>query len=72
MSRFFGNVYSGRSEIRRNAWIVVISSLFIYGFAGFLATKGGWSAAYPLLLVAAIVDVTCLGVWMTFRNKQPR
>ncbi|KMO93904.1 hypothetical protein [Streptomyces roseus] len=70
MQRIIGG-YGSQSAIRRNAGMVIAGSVVLYVLAALLATKGGWPAAFPVLLVAVIVDAVCLVVWLAFRSRRP-
>ncbi|MEU5180205.1 hypothetical protein AB0G49_09165 [Streptomyces longwoodensis] len=70
MGKFFEESYGSRRAVRRNAWTVVASSLAAYALSVVLWAKGGFAAAYPLLLVAVIADTVCLLVYLTFRNRR--
>ncbi|MFE9404218.1 hypothetical protein ACFYNY_20965 [Streptomyces sp. NPDC006530] len=44
-------------------------SALLYALAVVLGFKGGWGAAWPVLMVAVGVDAFCLAVWAAFRSK---
>jgi hypothetical protein len=66
----FETIYGNHQAIRRNAWTVVLSSLAAYALSVVLWVMGGFAAAFPLLLVAVIVDAMCLLVYLPFRNRR--
>ncbi|MEU1088247.1 hypothetical protein ACFYPN_09230 [Streptomyces sp. NPDC005576] len=72
MARFFESSYGSPQAIRRNAITVVAASVFCYVLAAFLVVKGGWDAAYPVLLVTGLADALCIGVWLAFRGRRRR
>jgi hypothetical protein len=69
MARVFDKTYGSRKAIRRNAYTVVFMSVVLYVLGAILAFKGGLDAAYPVILVAVVIDVFCLVVWLVFRSK---
>lgn len=72
MAKIFENMYGSNKAIRRNATILVASSLFCYVLAAILFVKGGWRPALPLLLIPAVVDALCLVVWLSLRSGRKR
>jgi CHASE2 domain-containing sensor protein len=67
--RIFETAYGSPKAVRRNAILVVVMSVVLYAMAVVLGIKGGWDAAFPVLLVAVVVDAFCLVVWAAFRSK---
>jgi hypothetical protein len=70
VGKFFEESYGSQQAIRGNAWTVVAASLAACALSVVLWAKGGFAAAFPLLLVAVIADAVCLLVYLTFRNRR--
>ncbi|MGW2277616.1 hypothetical protein [Streptomyces sp. NPDC001770] len=68
MARISEDLYGSRDAVRRNGAIVVASSVFLYILAVVLGAMGGWGAAFPVLLVAVVVDAFCIAVRFAFRS----
>ncbi|MFD4540905.1 hypothetical protein [Streptomyces bauhiniae] len=69
MAKFFEDLFGSDKAIKRNAVMVLVSTLVLYVVSAILWTKGGWGAAFAPLLVALAVDALCITVWLSFRPQ---
>ncbi|MET9365226.1 hypothetical protein ABZX93_30540 [Streptomyces sp. NPDC006632] len=69
MAKILEHAYGSSGAVRRNAVLVIVMSVLLYALAVVLGFKGGWDAAWPVLMVAVAVDAFCLAVWAAFRSR---
>ncbi|MEU6734797.1 hypothetical protein ABZ929_16590 [Streptomyces physcomitrii] len=68
MSNMHEKSFGSRRAIRRNALILVMSSLACYVISGILIAKAGPAAGFAPLAIALGADLFALTIWLVFRN----